>query len=483
MGVAHAGEAGRIFRSIAGPGRTMVCGVDLFSRSRPAGNDALSVTQLLRRMKHLLEVQLGEVWVEGEVSNLRRQASGHWYFSLKDEGAQISCAMFGARKRQGAEALEDGARVRVFAEATVYEARGQLQIVVLKAERAGLGDLQARFEALKRKLQEEGLFEASRKKPVPKFPRTIGLITSPTGAALQDMLNVLTRRAPWVQPLLLPVRVQGKGAELEIAAALDKIGRPEDFGWPRCDVVIVGRGGGSIEDLWNFNEEIVARAIAACPIPVISAVGHEIDFTIADFVADLRAPTPSAAAELAVADGAELLERLSQLRRRLGRPVHERLMRVRSGLDALSRGPLRRDGERLLREPMMRLDAARGRLDAALRAGLAECTGNLVEAKTRHRAQHPARVIERRLEHLDGFGRRLDQIAGRLLDRRAERLNALRGLLRTLGPESAFQRGFSITLGPDGRALRSATGLRAGDVLRTRFAEGEARSVVSEVAG
>lgn len=472
----------RILDSIVGRPGPRVLAVDLFSRPRPAGNDALSVTQLLRRMKNLLEVQLGEVWVEGEVSNLRRQASGHWYFSLKDEGAQISCAMFGARKRQGSESLEDGARVRVFAEATVYEARGQLQIVVLKAERAGAGDLQARFEALKRKLQAEGLFDAARKRPVPKFPQTIGLITSPTGAALQDMLQVLTRRAPWVQPLLLPVRVQGKGAEVEIAAALDKIGRPEDFGWPRCDVVIVGRGGGSIEDLWNFNEEVVARAIAACPIPVISAVGHEIDFTIADFVADLRAPTPSAAAELAVADGAELLERLSQLRRRLGRPAHERLMRLRSALDALTRGPLRQDGERLLREPVMRLDAARGRLDAALRAALGDAAARLAEAKALHRAQHPARVIERRLDHLAGSGKRLEQAAARRLDRRAERLATLRGLLRTLGPESAFQRGFSMTLGPDGRALRSAAGLQPGDLLRTRFAAGEAHSIVRDTS-
>ena len=246
-------------------------------------------------MKNLLEIQVGEVWVEGEVSNLKKQGSGHWYFSLKDAGAQISCAMFGARKREGSDALEDGAKVRVFAEASVYEARGQLQIIVQKAERAGAGDLQAKFEALKRKLAAEGLFDADRKMAIPGFPQKIGIITSGTGAALQDILNVLTRRAPWVQPVLFPVRVQGRGAEMEIAQAIAKMGDPEKFGYPRCDVLIVGRGGGSIEDLWNFNEEVVARAIAACPVPIISAVGHEIDFTIADFVADVRAATPSAA--------------------------------------------------------------------------------------------------------------------------------------------------------------------------------------------
>ena len=268
-------------------------------QSQQSSNEpkALSVTQLLRRMKNLLEVQVGEVWIEGEVSNLRRQPSGHWYFSLKDEGAQISCAMFGAKKRSGAEMIENGAKVRVFAEASVYEARGQLQVIVLKVKSLGAGDLQAKLEALKVKLQSEGLFDSSRKQPIPRYPKTIGLITSGSGAALQDMLNVLKRRAPWVQPVLMPVSVQGKGAENGIASAIRRMGDPEGQSLPVCDVLIVGRGGGSLEDLWNFNEEVVARAIAACPIPVISAVGHEIDFTISDFVADLRAPTPSAAIE------------------------------------------------------------------------------------------------------------------------------------------------------------------------------------------
>jgi exodeoxyribonuclease VII large subunit len=452
--------------------------MDLFSKPKPAGEKALSVTQLLRRMKNLLEVQIGGLWVEGEVSNLRKQGSGHWYFSLKDEGAQISCAMFGARKREGSDALEDGAKVRVFAEASVYEARGQLQIIVQKAERAGAGDLQARFEALKRKLHAEGLFDAGRKQPIPAFPKTIGLITSASGAALQDMLNVLTRRAPWVQPVLFPVRVQGRGAELEIARAIEKMGRPEACGYPRCDVLIVGRGGGSIEDLWNFNEEVVARAIAACPIPIISAVGHEIDFTIADFVADLRAPTPSAAAELAVADGTELLGRLAQLRRRLDRLTRERLMRARMELDALKRGVLQRDGEKLLREPMMRLDTARARLSQALRAAMDAAAVRLNEARAGHRAHHPAKVLERRLEHLTNMRLRLERVGQESISRRGEHLVRLRGLLRALGPESAFQRGFSITLGEDGKVIRSAASLKPGDLLRTKFSDGETKSRV-----
>jgi exodeoxyribonuclease VII large subunit len=456
------------------------CGVDLFSKPRTSEEKALSVTQLLRRMKNLLEIQIGEMWVEGEVSNLRKQGSGHWYFSLKDEGAQISCAMFGARKREGAEALEDGAKVRVFAEASVYEARGQLQIIVQKAERAGTGDLQAKFEALKRKLHAEGLFDTDRKKPIPPFPRTIGLITSGTGAALQDMLNVLARRAPWVQPVLFPVRVQGRGAELEIARAIEKMGRPEAFGYPRCEVLIVGRGGGSIEDLWNFNEEVVARAIAACSIPIISAVGHEIDFTIADFVADLRAPTPSAAAELAVADGAELIARLSQIRRRLTRVTRERLTRSQLALDAVRRGVLQRDGEKLLRESEMRLDSARGQLSQATRTAMESLTMRLNEARTRHKACHPARVLERRVDAVAHLRQRVERAGRDILMQREERLSRLRGLLRALGPESAFHRGFSITLGADGKIVTSAAALKPGDVLRTKFADGETESIVRE---
>ncbi len=454
--------------------------MDLFSKPKTPEEKALSVTQLLRRMKNLLEVQIGETWVEGEVSNLKKQGSGHWYFSLKDEGAQISCAMFGARKRPGSEALEDGAKVRAFAEATVYEARGQLQLIVLKAERAGAGDLQAKFEALKRKLNAEGLFDAGRKQAIPPFPRAIGIITSASGAALQDILNVLTRRAPWVQPVLFPVRVQGRGAEMEISQAIEKMGRPEAFGYPRCDVLIVGRGGGSIEDLWNFNEEIVARAIAACPIPIISAVGHEIDFTIADFVADLRAPTPSAAAERAVADGAELLARLAQLRRRMSRVVTERLTRSQLAVDALRRGTLQRDGEKLLRESVMRLDSARGQLSQTMRASLESFAARVNEVRAWHKACHPDRVLERRRDTVDNLRQRFERAGKDILNERTERLCRLRGLLRTLGPESAFQRGFSITLAANGKIVTSANTLKPGDLMRTKFADGETLSIVEK---
>jgi exodeoxyribonuclease VII large subunit len=453
--------------------------VDLFSKPRPEPK-ALSVTQLLRRMKNVLESGIGEVWVEGEISNLKKQASGHWYFSLKDDGAQIQCAMFGAKRKPGAEVMEDGVKVRAFAEATVYEARGTLQIIVQKVEKSGAGDLQARFEDLKRKLADEGLFEASRKRLIPKFPRVVGIITSDTGAAIRDILNVLGRRAPWVQPVLFPVRVQGRGAEREIADAIRKMGEPEKYGYPRCDVLIVGRGGGSLEDLWNFNEEAVARAIAECSLPIISAVGHEIDFTIADFVADLRAPTPSAAAELAVPDGAELAMKLGQARRRLSRITAERLLSAERFLAGLKRGALRRDGESLLREPVMRLDGLRTRLRSAAVQGLRTAAMRYAEAKNTHRAIHPVKILERREEKLENLRSRLERQGGEGFAHNARRLDVLRGLLRALGPESAFQRGFSITLNEKGQIIRSTEEVTPGALLRTKLADGEVTSRVEK---
>lgn len=452
--------------------------MDLFASKQPEAPRALSVTQLVRRMKNLLEVEIGEQWVEGEVSNLRKQGSGHWYFSLKDDRAQISCAMFGARRKPGSDVLEDGAKVRVFAEPGIYEARGQLQIIVAKAEALGMGELQAKFEALKRKLEAEGLFAPDRKRELPEFPRVVGLVTSGTGAAVRDILDVLGRRAPWVRPVLLPVRVQGKGGEREIAAAIRAMGEPEKYGVPRSDVLIVGRGGGSLEDLWNFNEEVVARAIADCPIPVISAVGHEIDFTIADFAADVRAPTPSAAAELAVPDGGELRERLEALARRMRRRVADRVERLDLLLEHARRGVLSRGGERLLREPAMRVDTLRGRLKSAAEADFRERVKRVRDAGRRLEAQRPERVIRQREELLAELRRRLVRAARARVEERGERLHRLRDLLRALGPESAFERGFSITMDEDGRVVRSADAPRDGQRLRTKFRDGE---VVSRV--
>ncbi len=430
--------------------------VDLFSDIPKKETKALSVTQVVRKMKRAVETEVGRLWIEGEVSNLKKQGSGHWYFSLKDDGAQIQCAMFGARNKEGSEVLEDGVKARIFAEATVYAARGQLQVIVEKAERSGQGDLQARFEALKKKLQGEGLFDASRKRPLPAFPRVIGIVTSPTGAALQDILNILGRRAPWVRPVLFPVRVQGKGVEREIADGIARLNSPEKHGYPVCDLLIVGRGGGSIEDLWCFNEEPVARAIAASRIPVISAVGHETDFTIADFVADLRAPTPSAAAELAVPDAAELRAVLENASDRMTRSLRT-----------------------ALREPAQELDSLRSALGQAVSTCLRERGGLLRETRLRHQALHPMRLLERRLDKLASLGKNLRQLTAHRISRETGKLDRMKTHIRTLGPESAFRRGFSITLSGDGKIIRSAKAAAKGDSLTTKFIDGEIKSTIN----
>ncbi|MFL6569046.1 MAG: exodeoxyribonuclease VII large subunit, partial [Chthoniobacterales bacterium] len=272
----------------------------------------LTVSEVTRAIRGTLETRFGAVWVQGEVSNYKSYASGHQYFTLKDQRAQIACVIFRDNVQRNAPPLADGMQVQVYGNVSVFEARGQYQLSVQLVQMRGAGLLQAKFEALKRKLEAEGLFDSARKRPLPKFPRRIGIVTSPTGAAVRDMLNVLQRRSPNVHILISPVRVQGSGASTEIAVAIRELNAPNDAFEP-VDLIVIARGGGSIEDLWEFNEEIVARAIFHSQLPVVSAVGHEIDFTIADFVADLRAPTPSAAAELIVPDMLALAARVEEL--------------------------------------------------------------------------------------------------------------------------------------------------------------------------
>src|SRR3989440_2823492 len=272
----------------------------------------LTVSELTRSIRGTLETKFGDVWVQGEISNYKLHPSGHQYFTLKDARAQIACVIFRNTMPPLRTPLTDGAQVQVYGQVSVFEARGQYQLTVQILQPRGLGLLQAKFEALKRKLDAEGLFAAERKRALPKFPRRIGIVTSPSGAAIRDILNVLRRRAPWLEILISPVRVQGTGAAAEIAVAIRELAAPNE-NFAALDLIVVARGGGSIEDLWEFNEEIVARAIAGVTVPIVSAIGHEIDFTIADFVADLRAPTPSAAAELIVPAATELGRRVNEL--------------------------------------------------------------------------------------------------------------------------------------------------------------------------
>lgn len=438
----------------------------------------ISVTRLVRRMRNLLEIELGELWVEGEVSNLRKQASGHIYFTLKDVGAQIGCVLFKGNARQAKIEPDNGMKVRLFGEISVYEARGSVQLVVRKVEPVGEGDLQARFEHLKNKLKDEGLFSEDKKLPIPEFPRKIGLITSGTGAALQDMLNVLSRRAPWVQPILYPVQVQGAGAEHGIADAINLWSKWSENEMPEVDVIILGRGGGSLEDLWNFNEEVVARAIYSCNVPIVSAVGHEIDFTISDFVSDMRAPTPSAAAELVVPDGEALLNRLGRMRSSINRSISSSVEKYSVMLSGMSRGALSRSSERVLREPLQRLLLAVRDLGDVATDSLKARSSEVSGLQYRLIAHRPESVIDRRFDKLEYLKHRMSSLTTDRLKEHANHLTELSGILRTLGPDSVFARGFSITLGPKGDIVKDAEDIESGHTLITKLHKGEIKSTV-----
>lgn len=444
--------------------------------------DVLSVAQLTRRISGLLESGIGSVWVEGEISNLRRQSSGHSYFTLKDEESQLSCVLF-ARTASGQKtALRDGLRVQLQGEVSVYQPRGQYQLVVRLVQAKGEGQLQARFEELKRRLAAEGLFDQERKRPLPRFPHRIGVVTSPTGAAIHDFLRVLHRRHPGLRVVINPVRVQGKGAAVEIAAAITELSTGGE-GVGSVDVIVVTRGGGSLEDLWEFNEEVVARAIAASEVPVVSAVGHEIDFTIADFVADLRAPTPSASAELLAADGGELLERCRSLVGRIGREATALLDRHVSREEFLG-------SSGLFREPLRRLDEARQTLDRMdedfggmlerrveqLRAGLSTMAALLASA-------HPGHRLKAARQGVGFLAGRLQIPVSRRLDRDSNRLERVNAALSALSPQATLARGFSITRDAEGRVITSAGQVKQGESICTQLAKGELDAVVTRLEG
>src|SRR3989440_2347786 len=303
---------------------------------------SLTVSELTRSIRGTLETKFGAVWVQGEVSNYKLHPSGHQYFTIKDGGAQIGCVIWRDTMAPLRQPLADGAHVQVFGTVSVFEARGQYQISVQIVQPRGIGLLQAKFEALKRKLDAEGLFDPARKRALPRCPKRMGIVTSPSGAAIRDILNVLRRRAPWLSILISPVRVQGSGAAQEIAVAIRELAKPNE-NFAAVDLIVVTRGGGSMEDLWEFNEEIVARAIADLSVPIVSAIGHEIDFTICDFVADLRAPTPSAAAELIVPDVLDLRRRLQELAGCVQKCLQNFLEHQRTRLRFLSERTLARE--------------------------------------------------------------------------------------------------------------------------------------------
>lgn len=434
-----------------------------------------SVTRLNREVRACLEGSIGPVWIEGEISNLRRQPSGHQYFSLKDEACQVSCVLFrGAGS--SAPALRDGMQVELSGQISVYEPRGQYQVVVRRVQPRGAGELEAKLRALQEKLRAEGLFDPARKRPLPPHPSRVGVVTSPSGAAIRDFLQILQRRAPHLAVFIAPVRVQGRGASLEIAAAIEAFSDTGRSGFPAVDVVVVTRGGGSLEDLWEFNEEVVALAIAACRIPVISAVGHEIDHTTSDLAADVRAPTPSAAAEILSADRAETLQRLSSLLRRLQRETESMLDLARAKLDARlsSAGfllPSRRitDLRQLTDDLRERgADAVQVRLESLLQ-------------QTRHaasvlRAREPSARLAAWREALAQLQLRQTRAVGTLITSRRQARSRAAHALELLGPRQTLARGFTITLDKQRRPLTSATIAAREEKIVTVFADGEIAS-------
>ncbi|KAB2646749.1 MAG: exodeoxyribonuclease VII large subunit [Verrucomicrobia bacterium] len=450
---------------------------DLFGVAEPPSDEprVFSVSEITRTVRAVLEDEIGTVWVEGEVSNYRKQASGHQYFTLKDAQAQLACVWFargGSRLKQ--VALTDGMQVQVRGALTVYEARGQYQLNVQLVQAGGAGLLQAKFEALKRKLEAEGLFAAERKRELPGFPAVVGIVTSPTGAALRDMLHVLARRAPWLRVIVSPARVQGEGAAAEIAAgiaALNELAAPPD-------VIVVARGGGSVEDLWAFNEEAVARAIVASAIPVVSAVGHEIDFTIADFAADLRAPTPSAAAELIAPDAAELTRELGQWATQLRRQMSAALGAQRVRLDFLARSTFFREPEQRLAAAQQRTDLAEEALRRAMREHLVarrQDVGALLAALRQYR---PDQLLALRRQHYDALRAKFQARFDEARKEPKARFTRLAAMLRLLAPTATLARGYSITTTTDGSTIRSITDVQRGTQIVTRLADGEVKSRV-----
>ena len=439
----------------------------------------LTVSELTRVVREVLEGHIGEVWVEGEISNYRKQSSGHHYFTLKDDRAQIACVMFA--RSYGAQTripLSDGMQIQVYGQVTVYEARGQYQLIVRLIQPKGQGVLQAKFEALKQKLQAEGLFDPDRKRRLPKFPRRVALVTSPTGAAVQDMLNILRRRSPWLSILVCPVRVQGEGAALEISRTIDYVSsRAVEL---KVDVIIVGRGGGSLEDLWEFNEEIVARSIFRSRIPVISAVGHEIDFTIADFVADRRAPTPSAAAEIVAPDIVALRNELVSRSSALDRLVCQALEIRRIRLQRLAGTPYLRDPRRLILERQQRVDQLEMRLVQLGKNIFQQRRSRIEKIAMFLSAFRPDRLLQAKRVELAILEMRLRRSLSVNVEFRKNRVTELANVIRLLGPQQTLERGYSITLDAKGNVIRSIQGMETGDRIETKLADGAMKSVVEE---
>jgi exodeoxyribonuclease VII large subunit len=426
-----------------------------------------TVSELTRRIKDLLEERFPAFWVEGEISNLRVPSSGHAYFTLKDEGAQVKAVLFRNRARRVRFEPQDGLSVLAFGGLEIYGPRGEYQLVVELLEPKGLGALQLAFEQLKAKLGAEGLFEAARKRPIPRFPRKIGVVTSPTGAAIRDILNIITRRFADLSILIYPARVQGEEAPGEIVQAIREL---NEIGG--LDVIIVARGGGSLEDLWAFNEEAVARAVAASKIPIISAVGHETDWTITDFVADLRAPTPSGAAELVVQEKEAVVRQIGLLYTRLLRSVPQRVARWRGEVEALARRRVLTDPARPLRDWERRCDELGARLYSGLHGRHRHVVQRALAATNSLRSRSPLATIAHASEIILQLKRRLRSGVAHAVASDRQRFQSAVGQLESLSPLGVLRRGYSLTRLPTGLVVRSARQVGPGSPVHVLLHEG-----------
>lgn len=394
----------------------------------------LSVTELTKSIKLLLEDNFPKIWVEGEISNYIQHTSGHKYFTLKDENAQIRCVMWKGMGRYLFFEPENGMKVKACGQVTVYEKSGQYQLVVSTMQPAGIGELEIAFQQLKMKLEKEGLFDESHKKPIPEYPEKIGVVTSPTGAAIRDIIDIIGRRAPWVEIIIRPALVQGEGASADIAEAIDEF---NSFG--EVDLLIVGRGGGSLEDLWPFNEEKTARAIFGSELPVISAVGHQVDFTIADFVADLRAPTPSAAAQMAVPDGSELKSHFIESYRRLSQ---------------------------------IQLD------------NIQSCKDRLKGLTARYGFRKPMEIVATRTQRLDELNQSFHKTASYMIERFKNPLSVFASRLESASPKNIMNRGYAYVSSPlTGVNIKSYSEVAVGDEVDVRLYKGGFTAGVKKTRG
>ncbi len=438
---------------------------------------AITVSQLNREVKTLLEQGVGRLWVEGEISNMARPASGHLYFRLKDASAQIGAAFFRNRQRGPTHAFKNGDHVLAYGQVSLYEARGDYQLIVEHIEAAGEGVLQRRYEALKKKLAAEGLFDEDRKQPIPALPRRIGVITSPSGAAVRDVLSVLRRRFPAVPVVIYPAAVQGDAAPAELAGALQTAIRRDE-----CDVLILTRGGGSLEDLWAFNDEQLARAIAQCPLPVVSAVGHEVDFTIADFVADVRAPTPSGAAELVVPDRGDWLRAIDTIATRIARQGRRTLDNKSQTIDWLSRRLLRASPAARLARQQDRLREIVGRLAAAMRHDLHAWDSRLYGLHRKLLQVSPAVGVQRAINRAAQLRQRLAAAGRRHVADADHRLRLTARALDAVSPLATLDRGYAIVTDVvSGKALTRTSQVKQGDDIRARLAHGELLAKVTGI--